>query len=87
MPAVSIARPSGDGWTDLSLLYVATADLLTRLGLDAEDVDTEDGIHTSNRGDLDLLVPGLPRPSGSEGPEHVDSPGPCGRPTPRSPTR
>jgi putative ABC transport system permease protein len=75
LPAVSLARPSGDGWTDLSLLYVATPDLLTTLGLDAGDLDTEDGIHTSNRGDLDLIIPGLPRPSGSEGPEHVDSPG------------
>jgi putative ABC transport system permease protein len=74
-PAVSLARRSGDGWTDLSLLYVASPGLLARLGLDAGGLDPDRAVHTSARGDLDLLVPGLPRPSGSDGPQHVSSPG------------
>jgi putative ABC transport system permease protein len=75
LPAVSLARRSGDGWTDLSLLYVVSPRLLAGLGLDADDLDSDRDVHTSIRGDLDLLVPGLPRPSGSEGPQRVSSPG------------
>jgi putative ABC transport system permease protein len=75
VPAVSVARRSGDGWTDLSLLYVASPGLLARLGLDAGNLDPDRVVHTSIRDDLDLMVPGLPRPSGSDGPQHVRSAG------------
>jgi putative ABC transport system permease protein len=69
VPAFSVARWTGDGWTDLSPVYVATPALLRVLGLQAEDLAGRD-IVTRDRGPLDLMGPGLPRPR-VDGPQHL----------------
>jgi putative ABC transport system permease protein len=56
VPAFSIARPADDGWTDLTLIYVATPPLLAELGISADDLTGEDIVTRSGR-PLDILGP------------------------------
>jgi putative ABC transport system permease protein len=71
--AVSLAQRSGDGWSDVSLLYVATPELLERSGLDLDRIESEDvEILTVETADLAIL--GVERSSDRSGPEMVENP-------------
>ena len=71
--AISLAERSGDGWSDVSLLYVATPELLERSGVDVDRIEGEDAaILTVEAADLAIL--GVERPSDRSGPEMVENP-------------
>lgn len=53
--AVSLVRHTDEGWLDLSLLYVATPDVLARSGYQLGDGDPGVVVHTRETGELALL--------------------------------
>jgi putative ABC transport system permease protein len=53
--AATIARRIDDGWGDLSLLYVASPQILALHGLDVGALDPETDIVTSESGELSIL--------------------------------
>ena len=76
--AISLAERVEDGWSDVSLLYVATPELLERDGLDLDRIGGEGGeILTAETAELAIL--GVNSPSHRSDPEMVerrgDSPG------------
>ncbi len=62
--AVSLAERSGDGWRDLTLLYVATPELLAPYGLDVASLDAGTGFATTESGEIGIL--GAARPPEEE---------------------
>ncbi|MGH8836149.1 MAG: ABC transporter permease, partial [Actinomycetes bacterium] len=67
---VSLARRHGDGWQDVSAVYVATAQLLALYGSTLDD--SVSGFLSTQSGELHLLGTGprdRPRPSDAEWPE------------------
>ena len=69
--AISLAERVEDGWSDVSLLYVATPELLERDGLDLDRIEGEDGeILTVETAELAIL--GVNSPSHRSDPEMVE---------------
>jgi putative ABC transport system permease protein len=62
--AMALAERSADGWMDLSLLYIATPELLTAYGYVLGDVAPSTEVITRETGELGIL--GDPRPDGSK---------------------
>ena len=69
--AISLAERVEDGWSDVSLLYVATPELLERIGLDLDRIGGEGGeILTVETAELAIL--GVNSPSQRSDPEMVE---------------
>jgi putative ABC transport system permease protein len=62
--ALTLAEGSGDGWRDLTLLYVATPELLANQGLELDSVLPDTELLTAETGELRLL--GVAPPPGSK---------------------
>lgn len=58
--AISVGERSGEGWRDLSVLYVATPQLLSRNGYDLDTVPPGTTVITRETGELFLLGVALP---------------------------
>jgi putative ABC transport system permease protein len=71
--ALSLVERSGDGWRDLSLLYVAAPLLLGHLGLDAERLDQGADVITTESGQLGINGSAEPGSGGER--EGVEGPG------------
>ena len=66
---IAVGRRAGDGWRGVAPVYVATPDLLERLGLDPASVDGPEFI-TSESGDISYLGAVDPT-SGGSGPRRI----------------
>ena len=62
--AISLAERSSDGWTDLSLIYIATPQLLAHYGFDLDTVPPGTKIITRETGELALTGDAAPRDTG-----------------------
>ncbi len=63
-PAVSLAERVEGGWSDVSLLYVATPELLERYGLDLDAVEPDVDIVTVETAEVGIV--GVFRPRGTD---------------------
>jgi putative ABC transport system permease protein len=71
--AISLAQRSGDGWSDVSLLYVATPELLERSGVDLDRIEGED-VEILTVETVELAILGVNSPSARRAPEMVENP-------------
>jgi putative ABC transport system permease protein len=71
--ALSLVERSGDGWRDVSLLYVAASRLLGHHGLDAERLDRGADVITTESGQLGINGHAEPESGGER--EGVEGPG------------
>jgi putative ABC transport system permease protein len=69
--AITLDVRSGDGWRDLSLLYVATPSLLERYGVDLDAVDPGTEVLTTESGDLRFIGLSSQQKQGRSDPEAV----------------
>jgi hypothetical protein len=69
--AITLDVRSGDGWRDLSLLYVATPSLLERYGVDLDAVDPQTQVLTTESGDLRFIGLSSEQKGGRSDPEAV----------------
>jgi putative ABC transport system permease protein len=74
-PAISIGRRVKDGLNEVSLVYVATPQLLPKYGLGVNDLGTGVDVLTAETGDLRLISQAPQRSGGLDDFERVVSPG------------